>query len=240
MRTKTATGIWSAVRAGAFALGLGGALLAAGCTPGPQGSASPGTASPAPAAHSDHAGHDHAGHDHSHEGDSAIDFMKQHAMGTAGLDALKEMKGREFDVAFLSQMIAHHEAAVTMAEQALKSAKDEATKVEARKVVENQTAEIKQMTGWLREWYKTGPSSEQQALVRKDMEAMMAMPVTDDRMYYEMMIPHHQGAIDMSALVPERSERPEMKKLAEQITRDQTAEIVTYRRALAEGDGGQP
>ena len=171
-------------------------------------------------------GKEHGAMNHGHNG---------HAMGTSGIEALKALKGKEFDIAFLSQMIAHHQAAVGMAEQALKTASKPETKQEAQKVVEAQTKEIAQMTGWLKEWYSTEPSKEQQALVNADMQAMMSMPITSDRMFFEMMIPHHQGAIDMSELVPERSERAEVKQLAQQIIRDQKAEIARYHQLMGHG-----
>jgi uncharacterized protein (DUF305 family) len=61
------------------------------------------------------------------------------------------------------------------------------------------------------------------------------MPITSDRMFFEMMIPHHRGAIDMSELVPDRSERAEVKQLAQQIIRDQKAEIARYHQRKGHG-----
>ena len=156
-------------------------------------------------------------------------------MGTTGMDALKNLKGKEFDIAYLSQMIAHHQAAVVMANQALKTAKKPETKQNAQKVIEAQTKEISQMTSWLKEWYKTAPDTQQQALVQGDMKAMMSMPVTSDAMFFEMMIPHHQGAIDMSQLAKTRSERSEVKQLAEQIIAAQTKEIADYHKMMGHG-----
>ena len=157
------------------------------------------------------------------------------AMGTTGMDALKTLKAKEFDIAFLSQMIAHHEAAVTMARQALTAAKKPETKQNAQKVIDAQTKEIAQMTTWLKEWYKVAPDTAQQALVNEDMKAMMSMPVTTDTMFFEMMIPHHQGAIDMSALAKTQSERPEVKKLAEDIIVAQKKEIEDYHKMMGHG-----
>lgn len=215
---RTTTQQW--MLAGAV-LGIGAFASISGCTSNQTSS----NASPAPASVA--ATNEHTGHEEH--------TTMNHAMGTTGLEALKKLNGRDFDVAFLSQMIAHHQAAVEMAEQALKTAKDEATRTNAKNVVTAQTREIKQMTDWLKQWYDVTPSAEQQALVKKDMEGMMGMPVTSDKMFYEMMIPHHQGAIDMSELVSERSQRDEVKKLAEQIIRDQKAEIASYHQALGHG-----
>jgi uncharacterized protein (DUF305 family) len=50
-----------------------------------------------------------------------------------------------------------------------------------------------------------------------------------DRHFIEMMIPHHQGAIDMANLALSRAKHPEIKGLAETIKRDQTREIQQMR-----------
>jgi len=160
--------------------------------------------------------------------------MAEHSMkmGTKGVEALKSLKGKDFDVAFLSQMIAHHQAAVEMAKQILSHNPKPPVKEAADRVIEAQTQEIAQMTGWLKEWHQAEPSSEQQNLVREDMKSMMAMPVDSDRVFLEMMIPHHQGAIDMSELVNSRSDTAELKTMAGKIIQDQKAEIEQYQQML--------
>jgi uncharacterized protein (DUF305 family) len=50
-----------------------------------------------------------------------------------------------------------------------------------------------------------------------------------DRHFIEMMIPHHQGAIDMANLALSRAKHAEIKRLAETIKRDQTREIQQMR-----------
>lgn len=192
-----------------LAVGLS-ALLLAGCSNPPA----PTSATSTPMAdHSQMAGHS----------------MK---MGTKGVEALKSLKGKDFDIAFLSQMITHHQAAVEMAKQALSHNPKPPVKEAADKVIEAQTKEIAQMTGWLKEWHQAEPSLEQQNLVREDMKSMMAMPVDSDRVFLEMMIPHHQGAIDMSELVNARSDTAELKTMADKIIQDQKAEIDQYQQML--------
>lgn len=46
-----------------------------------------------------------------------------------------------------------------------------------------------------------------------------------DAHFIEEMIPHHQGAIDMSNLALKKSTHPELKQLAQNIIKDQSAEI---------------
>jgi uncharacterized protein (DUF305 family) len=50
-----------------------------------------------------------------------------------------------------------------------------------------------------------------------------------DQHFIEMMIPHHQDAIDMADLALSRAKRPEVKQLAEAIKKDQTREIQEMR-----------
>lgn len=169
--------------------------------------------------------------DHSAHSDMNHSSMS-HAMGDSGLKSLRAKTGKDFDIAFLSQMIAHHEAAVQMAKQALSTATKPETKAEAQKVIDSQSKEITQMTGWLKSWYGTTPNKPEQALVNSDMKEMMAMPVTTDAMFYDMMIPHHQGAIDMSELAPKNAGRAEVKALAQQIITAQKAEIEKYHSLM--------
>ncbi|MDP2304831.1 MAG: DUF305 domain-containing protein, partial [Pseudomonadota bacterium] len=46
-------------------------------------------------------------------------------------------------------------------------------------------------------------------------------------MFLDMMVPHHQGAVDMARIALERAEHPELKALAESIITSQEAEIAT-------------
>ena len=50
-----------------------------------------------------------------------------------------------------------------------------------------------------------------------------------DQHFIEMMIPHHQDAIAMADLALSRAKRPEVKKIAEAIKKEQTSEIEEMR-----------
>ena len=54
-----------------------------------------------------------------------------------------------------------------------------------------------------------------------------------DIMFLQMMIPHHQQAIDISALALTRSADPELLALAKDIRDGQSAEIITMKAWLA-------
>lgn len=61
------------------------------------------------------------------------------------------------------------------------------------------------------------------------MMGMGSMMGDVDRHFIEQMIPHHQGAIAMANLALEKAQRPEIKALAADIKRTQTAEIEQMR-----------
>ena len=56
----------------------------------------------------------------------------------------------------------------------------------------------------------------------------------DDIAFATNMIPHHQQAVDMSALVPDRSTSPQVIKLASDITAAQDPEIPTLKVFLVQ------
>jgi len=64
--------------------------------------------------------------------------------------------GDEFDRAFLSEMIVHHQGAVEMAQAALQNAKHEEIRQMAQDIISAQTSEIQQMQSWQKSWYSTG------------------------------------------------------------------------------------
>lgn len=63
---------------------------------------------------------------------------------------------------------------------------------------------------------------------------MHDMQVSSEFDYLTKMIPHHQEAIDTARLVLAGSDRPEMKRFAEDIIRVQTAEIEQMQQWLKE------
>ena len=71
---------------------------------------------------------------------------------TAGLQG---KTGDDFDKAFITEMVAHHEGAVAMAQLALKNAKHSEIKKLAQDIITAQNSEIASMRNWLSSWYGT-------------------------------------------------------------------------------------
>ncbi len=55
-----------------------------------------------------------------------------------------------------------------------------------------------------------------------------------DRAFIEMMIIHHQGAVDMAALIPANAKHEELKKLGQEITTAQMGEIMMMQQWLTD------
>ena len=139
------------------------------------------------------------------------------------------------DKAFLSGMIPHHEAAVEMAKDVLQKGKDPQVKAWAQAVIKSQEAEITQMRGWLKNM--GGEDAGAAGEMRGAMKSMMSMPSTGDvdRDFVTMMIPHHAGAVHMSARALVGSDNDNILTLAKQIIDAQTSEILEFKQWLKKG-----
>ncbi len=73
-----------------------------------------------------------------------------HGMQGMDMKKLASLKGREFDVEFVRQMIPHHEGAIEMAKAVKESSSRAELKELADDIISSQGAEIKQMRDWLR------------------------------------------------------------------------------------------
>jgi uncharacterized protein (DUF305 family) len=69
-----------------------------------------------------------------------------------------------------------------------------------------------------------GMSSEMSGGMSDEMSGMMS--VASELEFLAGMVPHHQGALDDARLALERSERPEVQRLAQEIIAAQEAEIA--------------
>ncbi|SDS92701.1 Uncharacterized conserved protein, DUF305 family [Nocardioides scoriae] len=159
------------------------------------------------------------------------------------------------DVAFAQQMIPHHAQAVQMAEMALDRTSDPALERLAQEVEDAQDPEIETMTGWLEDWDAEVPSTRGTMSGSGDggttsgdpssggsMAGMMSgadMRRLDDatgsgfdRMWLQMMVQHHEGAVEMAKAEQADGENRAAKRLAASIEESQTGEIARMQEML--------
>ena len=79
--------------------------------------------------------------------------------------------------------------------------------------------------------------TENAAAMKKMMADMMIKPSGDvDRDFVEMMVPHHQGAIDMAKAELKYGHNEQLRRLARDIVANQQHEITEMRGAIS-GEG---
>ncbi|NUR24483.1 MAG: DUF305 domain-containing protein [Catenulispora sp.] len=146
------------------------------------------------------------------------------------------------DVAFATSMIPHHQQAVEMADQALKKATNAQVKQLATAIKAAQAPEIQEMSAWLTGWGKMVPTpgmghsmgSGKGMMTEEEMAALgKATGAAFDKMWVQMMIKHHQGAVAMAKLEQTSGQSMKSKELAKTIETGQTAEIATMQKLLA-------
>src|SRR5215472_9658488 len=137
----------------------------------------------------------------------------------------------EADVMFAQQMIPHHQQAIQMAQMAPSHAQSPKVRQLAARIGAAQAQEIKTMTSWLHAWGKPVPSGTPGMMSQQEMSQLMAAHGAQfDRLFLQMMIRHHEGAVEMAKTEQARGLNPAAKKLAHKIETSQTAEIAQMQQ----------
>ncbi|MEV4314856.1 DUF305 domain-containing protein [Actinocrispum sp. NPDC049592] len=147
------------------------------------------------------------------------------------------------DITFAQGMIPHHAQAVEMAKLVPSRSTDKKVLDLASRIQQAQDPEIKQLTDMLTTW-GSAPSSMpgmDHSMPGMDMGGVGMMTADEmrqltqakgaefDRMWTQMMIKHHEGAIDMAKTELAKGSSAEAKALAQKIVDAQQAEITEMR-----------
>lgn len=161
------------------------------------------------------------------------------------------------DVAFAQGMIPHHNQAVEMSRIAASRASSPAVKKLAAQISAAQAPEIEQMQGFLADWDRplaegmdTMAGMEDMAEMpgmetMAGMENMANMATGDeiaalekakgknfDELFLQLMLQHHESAVDMAETEQADGENAEAKALAGEIIETQSAEIARMEKLL--------
>ena len=165
-----------------------------------------------------------------------------------GASASEDAAFNNADVTFVQGMIPHHRGALAMAQLADGRAEDQRVLELAGRIEAAQEPEIETMTGWLEDWGEPLPDESDMGMggtdhggmdmggmSEEDMTALEnASGAEFDRMFLEMMIEHHRGAVDMAETEIDEGSYPDAVALAEEIVESQTAEIEEMETLLSE------
>ena len=155
------------------------------------------------------------------------------------------------DVGFAQGMIPHHAQAVEMADLALEKSTNADVLALAKQIKASQNPEIQTMSGWLQSWGQKVPSTDSMSggghdmtdmggmmmdgmMTEADMEKLESSSGTAfDRLWMELMIQHHEGAVRMSEDELKDGKNLDVKALAQTIVTSQQAEISTMNSLLS-------
>lgn len=151
----------------------------------------------------------------------------------------------EADATFAHGMIPHHEQAVVMTKLAPERTENAQVLDLAERIEAAQAPEIDQMKGWLEAWnepHKPGMEGMGGMAGMGGMKGMMsddqmaALTASSgpafDKMFLEMMIVHHEGAVEQARAEKADGKFPEALTLADEIIASQQSEIDEMRGIL--------
>ena len=146
------------------------------------------------------------------------------------------------DVTFAQQMVPHHSQALDMAKLVPSRSTDPKVLDLASRIEKAQDPEIQQMQTWLTTW--GAGMSGMPGMTHESMPGMMsdadltkleaAKGTEFDKMWLDMMIKHHQGAVDMAKTELSKGSNADAKALAQKIIDGQQAEITEMQGLLAQ------
>jgi uncharacterized protein (DUF305 family) len=156
------------------------------------------------------------------------------------------------EAGFARDMMVHHAQAVQMAEIVRDKTESPAMRTLAADIALTQQAQIGMMQGWLEVWGLsiTGTKPPMSWMGHPNEGLMPGMatpeeiellyqasPEEADRVFLRLMIRHHRAAIPMAEAIHKRTDRPEVRQLAEAIKTSQQAEITLMEGMLRDRVG---
>jgi uncharacterized protein (DUF305 family) len=174
------------------------------------------------------------------------DTMKMDKMDDNKMEGMHDMSSMkmtgDFDLDFANTMVVHHQSAVEMAKEVIAKGSNAEVKTLAQNVVTAQEAEIVQFKNIIANYkmpeMKEGSKeahNELAEVMEKMEKEMKGMTKTGnaDKDFLMMMIPHHKSAVTMGEDELSHGKSLELKKMAQKIMNDQTAEIKQMESLLS-------
>ncbi len=170
-------------------------------------------------------------------------LAKSEAAMARMMAAMRIQPTGDADRDFVAMMASHHQGAIDMAEAELVYGHNERLRSLAQEIIVTQQQEIASMRLALVSAAASPPTgaaeasflAKSEAAMARMMAAMQIQPSNDvDRDFVALMVPHHQGAIDMAEAALSYGHYEPLRGLAQEIIATQEQQIVAMRGALGE------
>lgn len=155
---------------------------------------------------------------------------------TKMMDNMSSMKmSGDFDMDFANMMIEHHQGAIDMSEEELKSGTDEKMKAKAQNIITKQKDEQNKLKDIVKNSKPMKMDMGKHDELSKEMDNMktdlskMQMSGNTDKDFATMMISHHEGAVKMSKDELSHGMNTELKQMSKKVIDDQTKEIAEFK-----------
>lgn len=153
-------------------------------------------------------------------------------LGVVQMGGLERLSGRAFDRAYLSMMIAHHQAGVDMSEALLPRLRDPRVREWAQIVISGQRGEIVEMTAMLRDFQLGSVDQAMHDAMAHDMQGMLAevrAATHPEEAFVTHMLAHHATGVLMATLALARSDNALLRQDAQGVVRVQAEQMNQYR-----------
>ncbi len=154
----------------------------------------------------------------------------------AGMQSSAQAEQQPFDIQFLDTMAMHHEEGIKMFNMASNKAQSSEVKSMAQKMAADQKKEIPELRNLREKIKKDAPEAVNMNLSGMgpmDMSKLENASEKDfDRVFLNMTIKHHEGAVAMSDMALKKSQNPDIKAKAQMMHDKQKDEIAQMQKML--------
>lgn len=156
--------------------------------------------------------------------------------------------GTSVDIGFAQDMIDHHDQAVSLSLLQLSNGSPQGMRSFATDIIITQRYEIGLLDAYLQRWGKERGQPDRTAMAWMDMATPVdrmpglasaedverlreARGLDADRLFYRLIVAHHEGGIHMAEYAAKNARDPRIRKLAAGMARNQRLEIAEMRAA---------
>jgi uncharacterized protein (DUF305 family) len=180
---------------------------------------------------------DHQAHSNTQSNNKSTNAQTIMTIMTDMMDNMKNVEASgNPDNDYATLMMEHHLGAIEMAKLQISNGTDPQIKKLAEKTIKDQQREVAEFKAFLSGHRPHGNSDlyyKEAMSIMKKMNMDMGHTGSVDKEFVQMMIPHHQSAIDMSRAYIKMGDHQTLIKIANNIINSQSKEIMELNNLLS-------